>query len=238
MPKLGVNVDHVATLRQARREGHPDPIQAAKISLRAGADSIVCHLREDRRHIQDADVRALRKAVQSPLNLEMALHPQIIDIACQIGPDYAMLVPERRQEITTEGGLDVIRNFTKIRKAALKLSKAGIRLSIFVDPEEKHIRKAKDAGAVIVELHTGPYANAKSAAGRKEQLKKLKAGAKLAAGLGLIVHAGHGLNYNNVRAVARIKQIDELNIGHAIISHAVFIGLKHAVKEMKRLVTV
>jgi len=236
MPKLGVNIDHIATLRQARKEFAPDPVAAAKISERAGADSIVCHLREDRRHMQDRDIVKLRRVLKKPLNLEMSLDKGIVDFAVKIKPAYAMLVPERRQEVTTEGGLDVVNNFRRIKLAAARLKRRGIVVSIFIDPAIKQINKAREAGAGIIELHTGCYANAKNNKQRTNELTKLRQAARYARSIGLTVHAGHGLNYKNVRAVARIKEIDELNIGHAIISRAVFAGLGRAVKEMKRLV--
>ncbi|HLF18209.1 MAG TPA: pyridoxine 5'-phosphate synthase [Candidatus Omnitrophota bacterium] len=236
MPKLGVNIDHVATLRQARKEFEPDPVSAAKVCEQAGADSIVCHLREDRRHIQDADVKRLRRSVKVPLNLEMSLNNKIVAIAVSIKPDYAMFVPENRREVTTEGGLDVAKNFTRLRNATKRLNKKGVIVSVFVDPDNEQILKAKKTGAKIVELHTGRYANARGKNARSKELNKLRRAASFAKSLGLIVHAGHGLKYNNVRPVATIPGIDELNIGHAIVSRAVFTGLKAAVKEMKKLV--
>ena len=238
MPKLGVNVDHIATLRQARREFEPDPIAGALIAEKSGADSIVCHLREDRRHIQDRDVFALRKAVHKPMNLELSLAPKIIAIALKVNPDYAMFVPEKRQEITTEGGLDVLKNFKRLEKAAKQLSQKIIQMSVFLDPVQKHIRAAQEAGASIIELHTGCYANAKGKDKKKRELEKIKKAARFAVDFGLTVHAGHGLKYHDVRQVARIKEIDELNIGHSIISRAIFVGLAQAVREMKRLVRV
>lgn len=236
MAKLGVNIDHVATLRQARREFDPDPIKAAKIAVKCGADSIVCHLREDRRHIQDKDVQLIRKAVKIPLNLEMAIDPHIIRIALRIKPNYVMFVPERREEVTTEGGLDVITQFARIKKAAAKLSAKGIIVSIFVDPKMNQVTKAKEAGAKIVELHTGAYAMAKTPKAKTTQLNKIIKAAAHARSLGLVVHAGHGLKYDNVKPVAKIKDIDELNIGHSIISEAIFSGLDNAIRRMKKLV--
>ncbi|MGE0267262.1 MAG: pyridoxine 5'-phosphate synthase [Candidatus Omnitrophota bacterium] len=237
MPKLGVNIDHVATLRQARREFAPDPVQAALIAAKNGADTIVCHLREDRRHIQNRDVTAIRKLVKKPLNLEMSINPEIIKFALKVKPDYVMFVPERREEVTTEGGLDVIRHFQKIKKAALTFARKNIIVSLFIDPKPEQILKAKEAGASIVELHTGPYANAGTSASQALRLSQLKKAARKAKELGLIVHAGHGLKYHNTRAVARIKDIDELNIGHAIISESVFTGLPFAVRRMKNIVS-
>lgn len=236
MAKLGVNIDHVATLRQARREFDPNPVKAAKIAVRNGADSIVCHLREDRRHIQEEDVFRIRKMVRKPLNLEMAIDPQIIKIALKVKPDYAMFVPERREEVTTEGGLDVIKHFHRVQHAAQQLSRKGIKVSIFIDPKNSQVQRAKDAGAQIVELHTGRYANARTISSRANHLNQIKKAAAFARGLGLTVHAGHGLKYHNTRAVARIADIDELNIGHAIVSEAVFTGLAAAVRRMKDLV--
>lgn len=237
MPKLGVNIDHVATLRQARREFDPDPVKAAMVASRNGADTIVCHLREDRRHIQERDVIQIRKMVKKPLNLEMSIQPDIIKFAVKVKPDYVMFVPERREEVTTEGGLDVIRHFQKIKKAAQTFSKKNIIVSLFIDPKPGQILKAKEAGAAIVELHTGPYANAETPALRTLRLSEIKKAARKAKELGLIVHAGHGLKYHNTKAVARIKDIDELNIGHAIICESVFTGLPAAVRRMKKIVS-
>ena len=235
MPKLGVNIDHVATLRQARGEDEPDPLQAAKICEQAGADSIVCHLREDQRHIKLHDVRVLRQTVRTRLNLEMALNPTIIAIALRIKPDEVTLVPERRREITTEGGLDVIRFFKRIQRAAVLFHKKNIIVSLFIDPQPQQIRRAKETGVSMIELHTGRYALAKTAAGRRRELTKLTAMTRYARSLGLTVNAGHGLKYHNTRAVARIPGIAELNIGHSIISRAVFVGLRPAVKEMIKI---
>ena len=235
MPKLGVNIDHVATLRQARGERYPDPVEAARICESAGADSIVCHLREDRRHIQDADVAALRKTVATRLNLELSLAKSILDIACRIKPDEATIVPERRQEITTEGGLDVLKYFSKTCRAVEQLSKAGIDVSLFIDPERKQILAARQSGASIIELHTGKYATARSNSIRRRELTKLKEAARYAQSLGLTVAAGHGLTYTNTLPIARIPGIKELNIGHSIISQAVFEGLKKAVRDMRTL---
>lgn len=232
MPKLGVNIDHVATLRQARREFDPDPVKAARICERAGADSIVAHLREDRRHMNDRDIRTLREIVRTRFNLEMSINKEIVRIARHIKPDQATLVPERRQEITTEGGLDVIAHFNRIRRAVCQLKKSGIEVSLFIDPAKDQIRKSKEAGASMIELHTGQYARAKIKKTRANELRKLEIAARYAKNLGLVVNAGHGLNYDNVRPVARIEGIEELNIGHAIISRAVFVGLTAAVQEM------
>ena len=236
MTKLGVNIDHVATLRQARKEFDPDPVKAAAIAERCGADSIVCHLREDRRHINESDVLRLKRSVRTKLNLEMSVDPSIVAFALKVRPDYAMLVPERRTEVTTEGGLDVIKHRRRIKSAVARLKKKGITVSIFIDPVKEQIDAAHALGAKIIELHTGHYANAKNAAARQKELNKIKACAAYARRLGLMVHAGHGLKYHNVGPLARIKDIDELNIGHAIISQAIFTGLADAVRKMKRLV--
>lgn len=236
MAKLGVNIDHIATLRQARGEGYPDPVLAAAICEKAGATSIVCHLREDRRHVQDYDVIKLRKSITTRLNLEMCLAKEIVDIACRVKPDQATLVPEKRQELTTEGGLDVIKHFQKIKHVVKRLQKKKIEVSLFIDPVKKQIKASKDSGAEMIELHTGEYANAKTAASRRSKLKKIKDAAAYAQSIGLIVHSGHGLKYDNTAAIARIKGMEELNIGHSIICQAVFDGLSKAVKDMKKII--
>lgn len=236
MPKLGVNIDHIATLRQARREFDPDPILAAKICLKAGADSIVAHLREDRRHINDRDIKKLRKIIAAKFNMEMSINRDIVDMAAVIRPDQATLVPEKRQEITTEGGLDVVSYFSKVKNVVGRLQKRGIDVSLFIDPHKKQIEKTFETGARMIELHTGTYARAKTKTTMNRELRRLKESAQYAQNLGLIVAAGHGLNYQNVRAVAQIPGMHELNIGHSIISYAVFVGLKKAVKEMIRLI--
>ena len=236
MAKLGINIDHVATLRQARREKDPDPILAAQICERAGADSIIAHLREDRRHIQDQDVKQLRKVIKTRFNLEMSIHPEIVDIAIHVKPDQATLVPERRQEVTTEGGLDVVKNFSKIQTAVRRLSSAGIESSLFIDPVRKQILKAKEMGVTMIELHTGRYSQAVTRSGIERELKQLMAMTEYAQGLGLRVNAGHGLNYVNTKAIAQIPGMEELNIGHAVICRAVFVGLEKAVKEMIQFV--
>jgi pyridoxine 5-phosphate synthase len=235
MAKLGVNIDHVATLRQARRGKSPDPVAAAKICEKAGVDSIVVHLREDRRHINEHDVRALRRRVTTRLNLEMSINDEIVAIACRIKPDQATLVPEKRREITTEGGLDVLRQFVPIRRVVRKLQSKGIVVSLFIDPVKAQIARSKETGVTMIELHTGRYAEAKSPAARSRELKKLKTMTRYARNLGLTVNAGHGLNYKNTKAVAGIRGIDELNTGHSIVSHAVFVGLTQAVREMRKL---
>lgn len=236
MPKLGVNIDHIATLRQARREFDPDPVVAAKICERAGADSIVAHLREDRRHINEEDIRRLRKAVRTRLNLEMSLNPKIIQIALDVQPDEATLVPEKRQEITTEGGLDVARHFRRVKQAVDVLQNHKIVVSLFVDPVKTQVKKAQESGAAVIELHTGCYDHALTKAAQTRELQKIKNMTRYAQDLGLKVNAGHGLKYHNTKAVARIPGIEELNIGHSIIARAVFVGLAAAVKEMKALV--
>lgn len=232
MVKLGVNIDHVATLREARKTYMPDPIEAARICEEAGCDSIVCHLREDRRHIKDEDVAMFREVVKTRLNLEMSIAREIVDFACRIKPDQATLVPEKRQEVTTEGGLDVKGNFKKISSVVWRLKASGIDVSLFINPAKGQIDAAARSGATIIELHTGEYANAKSEHARLRQLKILKRSVRHGLSLGLEVNAGHGLNYENVRDVAAIKGLNELNIGHSIISRAIFVGLGRAVEEM------
>ena len=234
--RLGVNIDHVATLRQARGEDAPDPIIAARICSLAGCDSIVCHLREDRRHINDDDVKNLRKIVKTKLNLEMSCAKEIVNIALRIKPDQATLVPERRKEITTEGGLDVIANRKTINRVVKSLSSVGISVSLFIDPEESQIEAAKQTGVECIELHTGRYANAPTLAGAEIELQNLLRSARGARGLNLAVFAGHGLNYENVKQIVEIGGIEELNIGHSIIARAVFTGLENAVKEMLSLI--
>ena len=235
MIKLGVNIDHVATLRQARRTGVPDLEAAASAVEAAGADGITVHLREDRRHIQDADVRMLREKISTRLNLEMAVSDEIVKAALDIRPDEACIVPEKREEVTTEGGLDVSRDTDRVKKAVARLKDKGIIVSLFIDPDEKQIRLAADAGADCVELHTGAYALADGEKA-EEELNKLRAAGELAAGLGLQLNAGHGLDYGNVVPVARIPRMDTLNIGFSIVSRAVFDGLQKAVSEMKALI--
>lgn len=237
MPKLGVNIDHIATLRQARGETDPDPVAAAKVCEKAGADSIVVHLREDRRHIHEWDVRKLRATVTKRLNLEMSLNPQIVKIALAIRPDEATLVPEKRAEVTTEGGLDVVRQFNRIKRAVAVLHKENIKVSLFVNPVKEQIKKARETGAGIIELHTGRYDRVRGKRSKNAELKKLKNMASYAQNLGLSVNAGHGLKYHNTKAVARIPGIRELNIGHAIISRAALVGLDRAVREMKKIVS-
>jgi pyridoxine 5-phosphate synthase len=229
---LGVNIDHVATLRQARRGRYPDPLQAALLAEQSGADSITLHLREDRRHIQDRDLSVLREALQTRMNLEMAVTEEMIGIACRVRPQDCCLVPESREEITTEGGLDVKALATRVGAACAALSTAGIRVSLFIDPDPPQIEAAQRVGAPVIELHTGAYGEASGAA-RAREFERLRSGAKLAASLGLTVNAGHGLNYHNVAPIAALPEVVELNIGHAIVARALFTGLAEAVREMK-----
>ncbi|MBN1870686.1 MAG: pyridoxine 5'-phosphate synthase [Candidatus Omnitrophica bacterium] len=236
MPKLGVNIDHIATLRQARREFDPDPVAAAKICEKAGADSIVAHLREDRRHINDRDIRRLKKTVTTKFNLEMSINNEIVKIAASIRPDEATLVPEKRAEITTEGGMDILRHFDRIKRAVHVLHKKGIAVSLFIDPIKKQIKKARETGATIIELHTGQYDRARTEVSQNRELQKIKDMTLYAQSLGLTVNAGHGLKYHNTRPIARIPGIEELNIGHSIISYAVFVGLEQAVREMAAII--
>lgn len=231
---LGINVDHVATLRQARRTTYPDPLLAALLAEQAGADSITIHLREDRRHIQDRDVHLCRQALQTRLNLEMAASDAMLAIACEVRPADCCLVPERRAEITTEGGLDVLGQEAELQRACARLAQAGIRVSLFIDPEPAQLEAAVRVGAPVVELHTGSYADA-SAAARAQELARIQRAAQHGAALGLTVHAGHGLNYHNVQPIAALAPIVELNIGHAVVARAVFAGMASAVAEMKQL---
>jgi len=231
---LGVNIDHVATLRQARRARYPDPMYAALLAEEAGADSITLHLREDRRHIQDQDVFAMRTALQTRMNLEMAVTDEMVRIALKVAPQDCCLVPESRAEVTTEGGLDVVRQGARTRDAVTALGAAGIRVSLFIDPDPAQIEASRRAGAPVIELHTGAYAGATGAA-RAREFERLRNAAKSAASLGLTVNAGHGLNYHNVEPIAAIAEIIELNIGHSIIARAVVDGLARAVRDMKEL---
>ena len=236
MVRLGVNIDHVATLRQARRTYEPDPVWAAAAAQLGGADNITLHLREDRRHIQDDDVRRVRQATPILLNLELAAVEAILDIACQVKPDSATLVPERRQEITTEGGLDVLANRDALQKAVGKLQQSGILVSLFIDADVKQVDAAVALKVEAVEFHTGKYADAKHGAEQARELEKLAIAARHAHGKGLHVHLGHGLNYHNVQPVAALPEAEELNIGHSIVSRAVFVGMTQAVREMKELI--
>jgi pyridoxine 5-phosphate synthase len=230
--RLYINIDHVATLRQARRGVEPDPVAAARVCEDAGADGITAHLREDRRHIQDGDVEALARTVRTVLNLEMACTDEMLEIALRLRPHQVSLVPERREEITTEGGLDVRREPRRLREGIERLSAGGIRTSLFVAPEPDTVRASRDLGATAIELHTGAYAHA---AGNPAPLRALEDSARLGASIGLAVHAGHGLTVANVAAVARIREIEELNIGHSVVSRAVFVGLAEAVRELRRV---
>jgi pyridoxine 5-phosphate synthase len=233
---LGVNIDHVATVRQARRARYPDPVHAALLAEQAGADSITVHLREDRRHIQDADVIALRDRLQTRMNLEMAVTDEMLHFARGVRPADCCLVPERRVEVTTEGGLDAAGQIERLREACALLAASSIRVALFIDPDARQVEAAREVGAPAVELHTGAYADA--AGGEQvRELERLRSAARLGANLGLEVHAGHGLHYRNVVPVAVIPEISELNIGHAIIARAIFDGLAAAVREMKWLLS-
>lgn len=232
---LGVNVDHVATLRQARGTRYPDPIQAALLAEQAGADSITVHLREDRRHIQDADLPILQSLLQTRMNLELAVSPEIIAIACRVGPADCCLVPERRAELTTEGGLDVQGHLGPITDACNRFRDHGIRAGLFIDADPRQIEAAARTGAPVIELHTGGYADAATSEQRGAELYRIASAARLAVAAGLEVHAGHGLNYHNVGPIAAIPEIVELNIGHAIVARALFTGLAAAVADMKQL---
>jgi pyridoxine 5-phosphate synthase len=234
-PRLGVNVDHVATLRQARLTRYPDPVAAAALAELAGADQIVVHLREDRRHIQERDLRVLRETVQGRLNLEMAATPEMVRIACEVKPEVVTLVPERREERTTEGGLDVNLNRDALRKVVASLRDAEIAVSLFIDPDLDQLRTSHKIEANAIELHTGFYCDSRDARGRAQELAKLVDAAKTGARLGLGVAAGHGLSYENVLPVARIAEIEEFNIGHSIVARAVLVGMERAVREMQDL---
>ena len=234
LPLLGVNIDHVATVRQARRTFEPDPVWAAALAELGGADGITIHLREDRRHIQERDLRILSETTTITLNLEFACVDEIIDLACKYKPDQATLVPEKREEVTTEGGLDVIRAGAPLAQAVTRLKDAGILVSLFLDADLRQIRAASEMGADAVELHTGQYALAERVQ-QAEELRKLAQGAALIRELGMLLHAGHGLNYQNVGPVAALPEMRELNIGHAIISRAIMVGMTQAVRQMKDL---
>jgi len=236
MPRLGVNIDHVATLRQARGVMYPDPVTAAGIVELAGADGIVCHLREDRRHIQDRDLRILREIIQTRLNLEMAATEEMIRIALATKPDIVTLVPEKREELTTEGGLDVIKFFSPLKKAIQRLYKGGIPVSLFVDPKKDQIKASEGTGAEAIEIHTGHYCDAETLSQEDEELKRILDAVAEASHRNLQIAAGHGLNYVNVQRIAEIKEIEELNIGHSIIGRAVLVGLDQAVREMIELI--
>jgi pyridoxine 5-phosphate synthase len=232
--ELGINIDHVATLRNARGTVYPDPLKAARLAEEAGADLITLHLREDRRHIKDADLLALRPLIKTRMNLECAVTPEMIDIACQVKPHDVCLVPEKREEVTTEGGLDVVGHFEAVKTATTKLKNAGIRVSLFIDPEEKQIQAAKDVGATVVELHTGRYADL-SDADQAQELERIRKAAQFGKSIGLRVNAGHGLHEGNVMPIAAIAELSELNIGHAIVAEALFKGWQNAITDMKAL---
>lgn len=232
---LGLNIDHVATLRQARGTSYPDPIKAALDAEMAGADSITLHLREDRRHIQDEDVALISKLRQTKVNLEMAATEEMVNIACQYQPEDVCLVPEKREELTTEGGLDVLSQQPWLTQVCTRLADAGCRVSLFIDPDKAQIDAAKAVGAPVIELHTGTYAELNKPAEVEAELKRIAEAATYAASIGLVVNAGHGLHYHNVQPIAAMAEIEELNIGHAIIAQAVFSGLPEAIREMKRL---
>lgn len=233
---LGINIDHVATLRQARGTRYPDPVKAALDAQEAGADGITLHLREDRRHIQERDVRLLKELLQTPMNFEMGVTEAMLAFAEQIQPEHVCLVPETRQELTTEGGLDVVAQELRIGHAVERLAKQGSEVSLFIDADLKQIEAAQRLGAPTIELHTGRYADAETPAQVAEELARIHEGVAYGQSLGLIVNAGHGLHYHNTQAIAAIPGIHELNIGHAIVAHAIFVGFKQAVKEMKALI--
>jgi pyridoxine 5-phosphate synthase len=232
---LGVNIDHVATLRNARGTVYPDPVQAALLAEEAGADGITLHLREDRRHIKDADVEAIRPQLRTRMNLESAVTQEMIDFACRIKPQDVCLVPERREEVTTEGGLDVTKYFATVQRAVRQLQAEGIRVSLFIDADPVQIKAAAEAGAPVIEIHTGRYADARTETAQQQELQRIQAGVLEGVKCGLKVNAGHGLHYTNVQAIAAIAEIGELNIGHAIVAQALFVGWQNAVREMKAI---
>lgn len=232
--ELGVNIDHIATVRQARGTTYPDLLEAVKLVEAAGAHAITIHLREDRRHIQDADAYAIRKACTRRLNLELAATDDMVGIACDVGPDDCCIVPEKREELTTEGGLDIIGQFERIRRATQRLTEANARVSLFIEPDIEHIRCVPDIGAPVIELHTGSYANAVGEAKTRE-LDRIRAATEFAHELGIQVNAGHGLDYENTQAIAAIPQIRELNIGHSMVARAIFVGIRQATEEMLEL---
>jgi len=237
MVKLGVNVDHVATVRQARRTVEPDPVTAALLAQEAKCDSIVCHLRKDRRHINDIDLARLKSELSIKLNLEMSVDPDIVDIACRVRPDQATLVPENRQEVTTEGGLDVCGNFAEVKDTVEKLTSKGIKVSLFIDPDNKQIEASKKTGVEMVELHTGRYAEAYiNGDNYIKELDVIKEMSEFTLKTGLLLCAGHGLTYKNAAPISRIRDMYELNIGHSIVSRAVFVGIASAVREMRELI--
>lgn len=232
---LGVNIDHIATLRNARGVAYPEPVQAAAVAEQAGADGITIHLREDRRHITDRDVELLAQTIQTRMNLEMAMTDEMVNIACATKPTYVCLVPEKREELTTEGGLDVANQVSRTRDTVARLSEAGIQVSLFVDPDSRQLEAARETGAPLVELHTGHYAEVSGEA-QRQALRGIQKAAREAKALGLIVNAGHGLHYHNSADIAAIPELYELNIGHAIIARALFTGLDQAVREMKHII--
>ncbi|MCQ9326307.1 pyridoxine 5'-phosphate synthase [Neisseria dentiae] len=232
---LGVNIDHIATLRNARGTPYPNPLEAALIAETHGADLITLHLREDRRHIKDADVFAIKNAVRTRMNLEMALTEEMLENALKVMPEDVCIVPEKREEITTEGGLDVLAQQDKIAAFTKTLTEAGIRVSLFIDADEAQIQAARDVGAPVIELHTGAYADAETPYARATQLQRIEEGANFGSDLGLVVNAGHGLTIHNVTPIAKILAIHELNIGHSLIAQAVFLGLPEAIRQMKEV---
>jgi pyridoxine 5''-phosphate synthase len=233
---LGVNIDHVATIRQARGTRYPEPVQAALIAEQAGADSITLHLREDRRHIQDRDVRLLAEVLQTHMNLEMAATDEMLRIACEVRPSYCCLVPERREELTTEGGLDAASQIDPLRDYCAQLAEAGIKVSLFIDADERQLEAAAEIGVPVIEIHTGHYAEERHPERKQAELARIAHAALYGQRMGLQVNAGHGLDYHNVQAVAAIPELVEFNIGHAIVARAIFHGLAEAVREMKRLI--
>lgn len=235
MIRLGVNVDHVATIRQARRGRRPDPVLAAHEAELGGADQITVHLREDRRHVQERDLRLLRQTARTPINLEMAIEDEVLRIALEVAPAQVTLVPEKREEVTTEGGLDIVRGLEAVRATAARFHEAGIGVSVFIDPEADQLTATREAGVTHVELHTGAYADAPLGAARQRELERLVAASAKARELGLHLALGHGLDYHNVQAVRGIAGLEEVNIGHSIVSRAVFTGLRQAVADMKAL---
>ena len=236
MPRLGVNIDHVATVRQARRTYEPDPVHAAVLAELGGADGITVHLREDRRHIQDRDVRLLKQMIRVKMNFEMAVAQEIVDFAIDIQPEQATLVPEKREEVTTEGGLDVVGQFDRVKDAVDQLHAKGIDVSLFIDPDSDQVDASKALNVRSIELHTGSYADAESEDATDKELRRIQEASQRAVGLGLELNMGHGLTYRNVGPIAAIPGVHELNIGHSIISHAVMVGLERAVREMKDLI--
>jgi len=234
---LGVNIDHIATVRQARGTSYPDPVKAALDAEQAGAYGITIHLREDRRHIQDRDVKLLKAVMQTPMNFEMGITEEMLQMVEQVKPAHVCLVPETREELTTEGGLDILAQEQRVQQAVERLTNAGSIVSIFIDPEAEQIQAAARVGATTIELHTGRYSEANCVATQTAELKRIQAAVKAAQAQGLIINAGHGLNYHNVEAIAAIPGINELNIGHAIVAHALFVGFAQAVSEMKQLIT-